>query len=178
MCGPPLESESVRPWGRQRVIWRYRYRSALRLASRSGFRSRSAAAREIPPCEHSCAKSVMARTKTVRICSKGHRYQKSSDCPICPICEAQREPAAGFLSELTAPARRALEGAGITTLAKLSKYTVAEVLALHGMGPTSIPKLKAALAREKLSFQEDRGRKGDSASKGPRATRIPKRRAP
>lgn len=60
----------------------------------------------------------------------------------------------GFLSQLAAPARRALEKEGITTLKQLATYTEGEILALHGMGPSSIPKLKAALAKEKLTFRK------------------------
>src|SRR5690606_39615073 len=66
------------------------------------------------------------RKGTLRTCPKGHQYYKSSDCPVCPVCEAERKPAEGFLALLTAPARRALEGAGITSLKKLSTYTEAE----------------------------------------------------
>lgn len=92
-------------------------------------------------------------TASIRICPKGHRYKKSSDCPTCPKCEQERKPTSGFLADLSAPARRALEGKGILTLAKLAKYSEQEILALHGMGPSSIPKLKAALKREGLSFR-------------------------
>lgn len=28
--------------------------------------------------------------RTLKTCSQGHRYRKSSDCPTCPICEAER----------------------------------------------------------------------------------------
>jgi hypothetical protein len=88
-----------------------------------------------------------------RIFPNGHRYVKSSDCPVCPFCEAARTPKDGFLALLSAPARRALEGAALTTLAKLAKKTEAETLALHGMGPASIPKLRGALKAEGLSFK-------------------------
>jgi len=94
------------------------------------------------------------RKGTLRTCPKGHQYYKSSDCPVCPVCEAERKPAEGFLALLTAPARRALEGAGITSLKKLSTYTEAEILALHGMGPTTMPKLRKALADANLSFRK------------------------
>jgi len=50
------------------------------------------------------------------------------------------------------PARRALEAAGITNLKKLSKLTEAEVLGLHGVGPKSIPTLTQALAASGLAF--------------------------
>lgn len=88
-----------------------------------------------------------------RICSKGHHYNKSSDCPTCPICEAERKPENGLLSTLAAPARRALEKQGILNVRQLSAYTQAEVLSLHGIGPSSLPKLMAALEKEGLSFR-------------------------
>lgn len=96
----------------------------------------------------------MATEKTnLRICSNGHRYYKTSDCPTCPACEREKKPSEGFLSLLGAPARRALINNGITTLQQLSQYTEKEVLALHGMGPGSIPRLKDALHAEGLSFK-------------------------
>jgi len=64
----------------------------------------------------------MAVKKGIRkICANGHVFYKSSDCPVCPICEKQKAVTADFLSVLSAPARRALENAGIKTLNKLSK---------------------------------------------------------
>lgn len=50
------------------------------------------------------------------------------------------------LPNLAAPAMRALNGAGITTLPEVAERTEAELRALHGMGPNAIAKLKAALA--------------------------------
>jgi predicted RecB family nuclease len=94
---------------------------------------------------------VMAK-KTLRICEHGHRYYKSSDCPTCPICALESKPSEGFLSIVNAPARRALQGAGITTLAQLAKTTEASLLALHGIGPASIPTLRKALEKEGLAF--------------------------
>lgn len=91
--------------------------------------------------------------KNVRTCTKGHQYYKSSDCPTCPICEEERKPDSGFLSLLSAPARRALENNGIHSLQKLSTYSEKEILQFHGMGPSSIPKLRAALAENGLSFR-------------------------
>ncbi|MCJ2147631.1 RNA polymerase alpha subunit C-terminal domain-containing protein [Bacillus paralicheniformis] len=92
-------------------------------------------------------------TKNLRTCSKGHEYDKSSDCPVCPICEQQRKPDNGFLSLLSAPARRALEHNGITSLQDLSKYSEKEILQFHGMGPASLPKLRGALKEKGLSFK-------------------------
>jgi predicted RecB family nuclease len=66
----------------------------------------------------------------------------------------QREAKDGFLVGLAAPARRALEGAGLTTLARLAKMTEAQVRELHGMGPNAITKLRAALKKAGLSFRK------------------------
>lgn len=96
----------------------------------------------------------MTLKKTLRTCSKGHSYYKSSDCPTCPICEEERKPKEGFLSLLAAPARRALENQGITTLNQLTAYSEKEILGLHGMGPGSIPKLRNVLKSNGLSFKE------------------------
>lgn len=91
--------------------------------------------------------------KNLRTCSKGHEYYKSSDCPVCPICEQQRKPDNGFLSLLSAPARRALEHNGISSLQHLAKYSEKEILKFHGMGPASLPKLRVALKEKGLSFK-------------------------
>jgi predicted RecB family nuclease len=91
--------------------------------------------------------------KNLRVCNNGHTYYKSSDCPTCPKCEQERKPDNGFLALLSAPARRALENNGITTLKQLSNFSEKEVLKLHGMGPASLPKLRTALQNEGLSFK-------------------------
>lgn len=91
---------------------------------------------------------------SLRFCRNGHQYYKSSDCPTCPICEQERKPTDGFLSLLSAPARRALENAGIKTLTDLAKHSEAEILSLHGMGPASIPRLRQALKAKKMSFRK------------------------
>ena len=58
-----------------------------------------------------------------------------------------------FLTALGAPARRALEGRGITTLTKLARHTEAEILQLHGVGPSSLPRLRSALSARGLAFR-------------------------
>ena len=95
-----------------------------------------------------------ASKKQLKTCSKGHQYYKNSDCPTCPVCEQERKPANGFLSLLSAPARRALENKGIKTLQKLSTFTEKEILMLHGVGASSIPKLCSALEAKGLAFKE------------------------
>lgn len=90
---------------------------------------------------------------TLRICPNGHRYYKSSDCPVCPVCETARAPETDFLAIVSGPARRALENEGIKTIKQLAKYSEKEILALHGIGPSAIPKLKEALKEKKLTFR-------------------------
>ncbi|MBK6976761.1 MAG: hypothetical protein IPH28_06270 [Cytophagaceae bacterium] len=90
---------------------------------------------------------------SLRICEKGHRYFKSSDCPVCPQCDSEKKPDSGFLSKLVAPARRALENAGLNTLEKLSGYSEKEILNLHGIGKSSIPVLKLELEKAGLGFK-------------------------
>ena len=58
-----------------------------------------------------------------------------------------------FLANLSAPARRALEGKGITSIRELAKYSEKELLGLHGFGPASIPTLRSALEAEGLAFK-------------------------
>lgn len=92
--------------------------------------------------------------KLLRNCPNGHTWFKSSDCTACPVCEKESKPSEGFLSALSAPARRALANKGIDTLQKLSKYKETDLLSLHGMGPASVPKLKQALQEKGLSFKK------------------------
>ena len=58
-----------------------------------------------------------------------------------------------FLSELVAPARRALQNEGISTLERLARYSEQDILKLHGMGPTTLPKLRRALKEKGLKFK-------------------------
>lgn len=97
---------------------------------------------------------MTVKKKNLRTCEKGHSYYKSSDCPTCPICEQEKNPATGFLSTLSAPARRTLENTNITTLSQLAQFSEKDILKLHGMGPASLPTLRAALKAAGFSFRE------------------------
>jgi uncharacterized protein YdhG (YjbR/CyaY superfamily) len=63
------------------------------------------------------------------------------------------KPDGDFLSTLSAPARRALEANGITTVERLAEFPEKEILALHGVGPSAIPKLRVALDGAGLGFK-------------------------
>lgn len=96
----------------------------------------------------------MASKKILKTCNNGHEFYKSSDCPTCPVCEAARKPKDSFLSLLVAPARRALENNGITTVEQLSNYTEKEILSFHGLGKSTIPKLQKILSEHNLTFKK------------------------
>ena len=91
--------------------------------------------------------------RTLRTCNKGHKFYKSSDCLTCSTCEQESKHKHGFLSLLSAPARRALEDNGIKTIQQLSNFSEKDILQFHGMGPASLPKLRGALKAEGLSFK-------------------------
>lgn len=63
-------------------------------------------------------------------------------------------PQESFLMLLSAPARRALEGKGVTTEKDLARYTKNEILRFHGVGPASIPILRKALKQKGLSIKD------------------------
>jgi uncharacterized protein YdhG (YjbR/CyaY superfamily) len=87
-------------------------------------------------------------------CPKGHAFTKTSDCPTCPICEADKKPNIGLLSLVSAPARRALESIKVSTFKQLSTFTESEIKALHGMGPATIKTLIKELKHQGLTFKK------------------------
>lgn len=84
----------------------------------------------------------MKLSSRLRTCNKGHHYFKSSDCPVCPVCEQDRKPQTGLLSVLSAPARRALEAKGIKTKKQLAAFNLDEIASWHGIGPKAWSNLK------------------------------------
>lgn len=69
----------------------------------------------------------------LKTCARVHQFYKSSECLTCPTCAVEDKPESGFLSLLSAPARRAFAHAGISTLAELIKFSEKEILSLHGL---------------------------------------------
>jgi hypothetical protein len=96
----------------------------------------------------------MSTQKQQKICKNGHVFFKSSDCPICPICETRRKPINDFLARIGAPAGRSLENNSISSLEKLATFSEKEVLKFHGIGKNSIPKLKKMLEEVNLEFRK------------------------
>lgn len=91
----------------------------------------------------------------IKICKNGHRFQKSSDCPVCPLCSSQEmnNTFAEAFPAIGAPAFRALDRIGITSLSDLSQYTEKELLALHGFGPRALQRIKDSLHQKGLSLR-------------------------
>lgn len=63
-------------------------------------------------------------------------------------------PLHGFPRGLSAPAQRALAGAGYTRIEQLAGVTEADLLKLHGIGPKAMPLLREALAAQGLAFAD------------------------
>jgi hypothetical protein len=64
------------------------------------------------------------------------------------------EAEATDLPQLSAPARRALLGAGYTRLEHLTEVSESEVMRLHGMGAQAMGVLRDALRERGLSFRD------------------------
>lgn len=65
-----------------------------------------------------------------------------------------------FPKGLSAPARRALEGAGYIRLEQLSTVSESDLKKLHGMGPKALILLRSALEEKGLSFAKGNRNKG------------------
>ena len=61
--------------------------------------------------------------------------------------------------KLSAPARRALVGAGYLRLEQLANLSEAEIKQLHGIGPNALKQLRFALSAKGLSFANGKSRK-------------------
>lgn len=63
-------------------------------------------------------------------------------------------------TKLSAPARRALVGAGYLRIEQLTKVSEKEIKRLHGIGPNALKQLSHALEAKGLSFADEKSRKG------------------
>lgn len=64
-----------------------------------------------------------------------------------------------FPTGLSAPARRALIGAGYLRIEQLTRASEAEIKKLHGIGPNALNQLRRALEAKGLSFVGEKSRK-------------------
>lgn len=97
---------------------------------------------------------MVKKVKTEKACPKGHKFFKSSDCPICPICESNKKVLSPELKSIAAPARRALECIGVNSILQLSKFKKSEIMGLHGIGPDALNKMKKAMDQLGLAFKK------------------------
>lgn len=88
-------------------------------------------------------------------CVNGHIFEKTSQCPVCPICEKLKNTQGFFIANLAAPARRALENEKINSLEILTQYSEKDLLKLHGIGKSSIPLIVAQLAAQGLTLKNN-----------------------
>ena len=90
----------------------------------------------------------------LKTCKNGHTFEKSSSCPVCPICSSEEmtEKYGEEFPKIGAPAFRALARLGITQFSQLTKYSENELLELHGFGPKTLRLLKERLSEKGLSL--------------------------
>lgn len=69
------------------------------------------------------------------------------------VAENLKKKPKSELPKMSAPATRALRGAGIQTLKDLSRWTEKDLLKLHGVGPSTIPIVRKALKARGLSLK-------------------------
>jgi len=73
--------------------------------------------------------------------------------------ESMSEPRAGLSIDdvrgLSNPARRALAGAAVASLAELAMHSEQDIANLQGMGPTGIRLLKETMADDGFKFAHD-----------------------
>lgn len=72
--------------------------------------------------------------------------------------EQQDHPVSDLPAKLSAPARRALIGAGCTHLEQVARLSETEVRKLHGIGPNALAQLRRALAEKGLTFAVEKSR--------------------
>jgi DNA-directed RNA polymerase alpha subunit len=95
---------------------------------------------------------MMSSNKTLNTCDAGHKYNKSSQCPTCPVCEAKKHKESTWYF-LSSPARRALELNGIFHLEEICTHTAEELLQLHGIGKSTITKIQELLQQKGLHLK-------------------------
>lgn len=87
------------------------------------------------------------------VCPQGHTFEKTSDCPTCPVC-AQNELKAAYANgypRIGAPAFRALKEHKVS-LEDLPNYSETQLLEMHGVGPRAVRILGEYLKEKGKSF--------------------------
>ena len=91
----------------------------------------------------------------LKTCANGHSFQKSSNCPVCPVYESINNPKEGVFASIGAPARRALMAQGIYSIRDLTKWSKKELLKLHGVGPNAANKIEKIDAEAGYRLQSE-----------------------
>jgi hypothetical protein len=86
--------------------------------------------------------------KTVTKSASKSKPRKTSGKPAASASKKEESD----LPKLSAPAHRALAGAGIKNLKQVSRLSEKEIKDLHGIGPNAINELRRALKARRLSF--------------------------
>lgn len=125
----------------------------FKYKAKKGYRKRQGHRSELTRLEVSEIKQLTRKPAAKKAgTSKGEEPKEEK-----PKAEAPKPaaPGAGELPEgIGKPATQALEGAGLTTLAKVAEKTEDEILELKGIGPKAAETLAEALAAEGLSFKQ------------------------
>lgn len=109
-------------------------------------------------CRKDVPPTILAEFKKQgkKMCSRGHIFHKSSDCPVCPKCWSgyyKKKNVHDFPEKIGAPALRALLNTKITSLKQVKNYSEKELLKLHGLGPKAIKLLKVEMEKKRISFK-------------------------
>ena len=88
-----------------------------------------------------------------KVCEHGHVFYKTPTATAARNARPPGGPPTDSWRGWRARRDAHSKGAGLTTLAKLSKKSEAQLRELHGMGPNALGKLRASLAKEGLSFR-------------------------
>jgi hypothetical protein len=103
-----------------------------------------------------CVNTLIIRSrKMLKTCANGHSFHKSSDCPVCPVCDSINNPKEGIFASIGAPARRALLAQGIYSIRDLTKWSKKELLKLHGIGPNAANKIEKIAAEAGLNLKSE-----------------------
>ncbi len=91
----------------------------------------------------------------LRVYQKGHLFEKTSDCAVCPKCSSDemKQKYGKEFPNINVPAFHALHSAGVVKLSDLTKYTEEELLTLHGFGPSALRILTETLEERGLSLK-------------------------
>jgi large subunit ribosomal protein L21 len=126
----------------------------FKYKAKKGYRKRQGHRSELTRLEVSEIKQLTRKSTAKKAGTSKDEEPKEEK----PKAETQEQPAAsgaGQLPEgLDKPVIEALEGAGLTTLAKVAEKTEDEILELKGIGPKAAETLAEALEAEGLSFKQ------------------------